>query len=100
MLKYLLGTREWGIEFKGEKDCIECFPHASLGLNDEKGQSTTCYAVYLFGDLVSWQTKKQSHITLSSEAEFVAMSTASREISNIAKMCKRMLNVVVLYTMF
>lgn len=90
VLRYLKGTGTHGILFKGERDDLRCYPDASLGLNDEKGQSTSGYAIYLFGDVVSWRTKKQNHVALSSaEAEFVAMRLASREVTNLMEMCKR-----------
>ncbi len=96
VLRYLLGTTNWGILFESKQKTVECYPDASLRLSDVKGQSTSGYAIFLFGDLVSWRTKKQNHVALSSaEAEFVAMSLASREVANVSEMCKRMLNMKV-----
>ncbi len=92
IFRYLAGTKDLGILYSGSKEIIEGFPDASLGLNDVKGQSTSGFAIFMFGDLISWRTKKQNHIALSSaEAEFVAMSLASREVTNVKEMCKRML---------
>lgn len=40
---------------------------------------------------VHWQTKKQTHVALSTEAEFVAMSLACRELANVREMCVRLI---------
>ncbi|KAL6952474.1 hypothetical protein U1Q18_050920 [Sarracenia purpurea var. burkii] len=65
----------------------------AAGNNDESGKSTSGYAVYMFGDLISWSTKKQAHVALSSaEAEFVAMSVSCKEVISLKEMCNRLLN--------
>jgi hypothetical protein len=91
VLRYLAATRNYGLTYRGngEGTSIECYPDASLGMNDPHGESTSGYVIYLFGDLISWRTKKQSHVALSSaEAEFVAMSLACRELANVNEMCR------------
>lgn len=66
----------------GDGDRIECYLDASLGLNDEEGRSTSGYALFIFDDLISWRSKKQNHIALSSaEFEFIVMSLACRELA-------------------
>lgn len=55
----------------------------------------------MFDDLISWQTKKQNHVALSSaETEFVLISLASNEIINVLEMCKRIFNVTVTCVMY
>jgi len=88
----LSSTRDLGLLITGSGDGIKCYPDASLGISDEKGESTSGCAIFLFGDLISWRTKKQTHVSLSSaEAEFVAMSLACRELANVSEMCKRLI---------
>ena len=42
----------------------------------------------MFGDLVKWKSKKQNHVTLSTcEAEYIAMSEACKELTNICSFC-------------
>ena len=51
----------------------------------------------MFGDVISWRSKKQIHVALSSvEAEFIVMSLACREVVCIRKMSKRLLNLDIL----
>lgn len=58
-----------------------------------KGYFTLQLYLLLFGDIVSWRTKRQSHVALSSaEAEFVSMSLACRELTNLMEMSRRILN--------
>ena len=94
MLRYLSGTSSLGLIFRGKGDGIECFPDASLGLNDREGRSTTGYAIKLFGDLVCWRSKLQTQIALSSaEAEYVAMSMACKEVVSLNDMNRKFLRI-------
>ena len=46
----------------------------------------------MFGNSISWSTKKQNHVALSSaEAEFVTVSKTCKDIVNIKDMCKQLL---------
>jgi len=57
---------------------------ASLGTNDPNARSTSEYVITTFGDVVSWRTKKQTHVALSSaEAEYVAASLACRQVVSL-----------------
>ena len=70
ILRYLKGTRDYGLLYESDGNAIKCYPDASLGLSDRKGQSTSGYAIFQFNDLISWRTKEQNHIAQSSaEAE-------------------------------
>lgn len=70
-------------------------------MNDNEGKSTSGYAIRLFGDLISWRTKRQTHVALSSaEAEFVAMSVASKELKSVNEMNKRILLIPTIPTMY
>ncbi|CAB0011990.1 unnamed protein product [Nesidiocoris tenuis] len=61
----------------GETEDIVAYSDSSLGTSAVNGRSTTGYSVKLFGDLVSWKSKKQAHVALSTnEAEYIAMSEA------------------------
>lgn len=93
ILRYLQGSKNMGLQFTGRSNTIECFVDASLGTNDIAGKSTTGYIVKLFGDVISWRSKKQVHVALSSaEAEFIAMSVACKEVVCVREMTKRLLH--------
>lgn len=69
---YLSGTYRKGLLYRSSCETIECFTDASLGTNDINARSTSGYAIYVYGNLVSWRTKKQTHVALSSaEAEYI-----------------------------
>ncbi len=90
ILRYLKGNSSLGLIFSGKGNKLQCYADASFGINDEQSRSTSGYALFLFGDLVNWRTKRQNHIALSSaEAEYVALSLAIRDVTNFSEMCKR-----------
>ena len=69
ILRYLKGTVNYGLLY---------FEDASPDLNDRK--STSGYVFLMNGAAVSWQSKKQTCVALSTaEAEFVALSAATQE---------------------
>ncbi len=97
IMRYLRGTKNLGVRFTGERNCIECYCDASLGMNDKEGKSTTGYAIFLFGDLIMWRTKRQNHVALSSaEAEFVALSLACRDVICLCEMSKQLMNLQII----
>lgn len=74
---------------------------ASLGTNDVSGKSTTGFLVKIFGDLITWRTKKQTHVALSTaESEFIAMSLACREVVCLKEMVKRLLKLDITPVLF
>lgn len=81
---YLQQTPSYGLLYRGATDDIICYADASLGTSDPNGRSTSGYALYVHGDLVSWRSKKQTHVALSSaEAEYIAASLAARKLANV-----------------
>ena len=78
---YLKSTLTFGLLYRGTADNIECYVDASLGTNDANALSTAGYVILAHGDVVSWRTKKQTHVALSSsEAEYIAASMACRQV--------------------
>jgi len=101
VLRYLNSTIQLGIKFTGKTDTLECYPDATLGLSDVEGKSTTRYAIRLFGDLICWRTKRQTNIAqLLAEAEFMAMSTACKELISIFEMNKQILRMYEIPTIY
>uniref|UniRef100_A0A0A9WGW7 Copia protein n=1 Tax=Lygus hesperus TaxID=30085 RepID=A0A0A9WGW7_LYGHE len=77
VIKYLRGTLNYGLMYRGGGESIVCYPDASLGINDEMGQSTSDFVIALFYDVIGRRTRKQNLVVLfSAEAEFVEMSLA------------------------
>lgn len=82
LYKYLKGTAHFKLTYSrnGNSELIG-YADASFGGNlDTKGKSTGGYAFLLAGAAISWRSKLQSVIALSTaEAEYMALSEASRE---------------------
>ena len=83
ILRYIKGTLDLGIQFDGSKEDdvkLSGFVDADWGgdVNGRKSQSG--YIFSLCGGVVSWASKKQTSVALSStEAEYVAACLATQE---------------------
>jgi hypothetical protein len=85
ILRYLAGTKTLGITYRKPKDdhdeenLFHGFADAAYANNFDL-KSTTGYVFMATGGAITWKSKKQSIIALSStEAEYVALSEAGRE---------------------
>ena len=81
ILRYLKGTIDHGVLLGGTQALtLKGFADADWGSDVDSRRSTTGY-VYFFGDSpISWASKFQRTVALSStEAEYMALSTASQE---------------------
>jgi hypothetical protein len=88
ILRYLAGTRDYGITYRKPTEDSPISPNAFYGFadaayaNTDDYKSTSGYVFLASGGAVSWRSKKQTTIALSStEAEYVALSEAGREAS-------------------
>ena len=85
ILRYLKGTSEHGLMFKkmeegtGE-DAILGFSDSDWAGDPDDRRSCSGYVFSLFGNVVSWKSKKQATTALSScESELMALSMAMKE---------------------
>ena len=77
--RYVKGTGELGLNFSAEGREISGWPDASWADNLDDRKSTGAYLFFVGRCLVSWSSKKQSYIALSSNnAELGALSEACR----------------------
>ena len=76
ILRYLKGSPGKGLFFKkSEKRQIEVFTDADWAGSIEDRRSTTGYCTFVWGNLVTWRSKKQNVVARSSaEAEFRAVA--------------------------
>lgn len=80
ILKYLKGTKNYGLVFSKDNSYIEGYVDADWGSdsNDRKSFSGFCFK--LSGTVISFECRKQRNVALSStEAEYISMSEASKE---------------------
>lgn len=79
ILRYLKGTTSYGIFYRkgGEKDLFG-FTDSDYAGDEEDSKSTSGYVFLLSSGAVSWMSKKQPIVTLSTtEAEFVAAAASA-----------------------
>ncbi len=83
ILRYIKGTVNYGIHFDGNKQNginLKGYVDADWGTNPNKRKSQSRYIFFLCGGIISWVSKKQPIVTLSStEAEYIAASFSSQE---------------------
>jgi hypothetical protein len=86
VLRYLCGTTSYGLKYANDEDKhggevnIECYCDADWAGDKEDRKSTTGYCVYVNDNLISWNTKKQQSVALSTaEAELMAVVDVVRE---------------------
>ena len=83
ILRYIKGTIDYGITFHGNKETevqLNGYVDADWGSNPNGRKSQSGYLFTLCGGVISWASKKQSVVALSStEAEYVAASLACQE---------------------
>ena len=81
VLRYLKGTSNLGILFRGSEpgSCV-AYADADWAGDVEDRKSTSGYMFLIAGGPVSWRSKKQDTVALSTaEAEYVALSSATQE---------------------
>jgi len=80
VLRYLSGTQELGLTYKKTGKSILGFVDADWANCPNDRKSYTGYAFILGGCPISWESRKQRTVALSStEAEYMALSEASKE---------------------
>ncbi|GKV28744.1 hypothetical protein SLEP1_g37756 [Rubroshorea leprosula] len=79
ILRYLQGTTEYGLFYKnGEKSELFGFTDSDFARDLDDRKSTSGYVFIMGTAAISWTSRKQSIVTLSTtEAEFVAATTCA-----------------------
>lgn len=84
VLKYLKYTKNLKLSFLKSNETLTGYVDADWANDKDSRKSITGFCFKLFGNLISWSSKKQSMVTLSStESEFVAICDASCELMHI-----------------
>ena len=82
IFRYLKGSQELVLKFNGrDRKCMEAFADADWGGCNDCRRSTTGYCVVLSGACISWNSRKQPTVALSStEAEYMSIGAVAQEI--------------------
>jgi hypothetical protein len=81
IMRYIKHTSNYGLEFGGSgNDDFKCFCDSDWGGDTATRKSTSGYIFCLAGGAISWSSKKQAVVALSStESEYVGLSLAAKE---------------------
>jgi hypothetical protein len=90
VLRYLKGRESLGIYYsKNGNRSVEAYSDSDWAGDVESRKSTTGYVLTLAGAPITWGSKKQRIVALSStEAEYIAASTTAKEILFVRKLMK------------
>ena len=79
VLRYVVGTKDLGLVF-GSSDGIIGYCDADYASDTESRRSTTGYVFLLNGGAISWSSKRQQTVAVSTtEAEYMAAAAAVKE---------------------
>ena len=76
ILRYLKGITDYSLCYKGNVMQLKGYTDDDWGENLDERKHTSGFTFLLNNGAISWSSKKQSYITLSTmETEFIALST-------------------------
>jgi len=97
VLRYLSGCVEYGLRYKNDESVygngveITAYCDADWGGDKTDRKSTTGYCVYMNNNLITWDTKKQQTVALSTaEAELMAIVEAVKEVKWVGMLVSEM----------
>ena len=80
IIRYLKGTRNYGLYYTKDKSVMSGYSDADWAGDNEDRRSTSGYVFVMCGAAVSWRSKKQPCVALSTaEAEYIALAGAVQE---------------------
>lgn len=82
VVRYLKGTRDWKLQLGSNAiQELVAFSDADWAGDTRTRKSTTGFVVYYAGGAVSWASRRQDSVTLSTmEAEYVALAETCQEV--------------------
>ncbi len=86
ILRYLKGTKEYGLQYNttntDKEITVTAYCDADWGGSIDDRKSTSGYGVFVNNNLISWNTKKQRTVALSSaEAELMSVTEVTKEVT-------------------
>jgi hypothetical protein len=95
IFRYLHGSIEYGLLYNnnnnGNKVVVTAYSDADWGGDKYDMKSTSGYCCYVNNNLISWNTRKQTTVALSSaEAELIALNEAAKEVVWVSSILEEM----------
>ena len=98
ILRYIAGTRDWGLKYarkKGDQPVLLGYSDSDLAGDVDSRKSTSGVIFFLGESPISWQSAKQKVVALSScEAEYIAAATAACQGVWLARLLSEILDSV------
>ena len=95
--RYLQHTKAFGIAYSGVQDTTKGFPEpvcytdSDWAGDRQDRRSTGGYVITLCGGVISWKTRKQDVVALSTtEAEYIALSDAVKEVILLRRLLREL----------
>ena len=92
IIKFVLDTSDYGLRFQPQPSInnkwqLTIYTDSDYAGDKETRISVTGYILFFMGVPLTWKSKSQKSVTLSSsEAEYVALSEAAKEIKFICQL--------------
>ena len=81
VIRYLKGTRDWKLNLGGNSEELVAFSDSDWAGDTGTRKSTTGFVLFYSGGAVSWASRRQDCVTLSTlEAEYVALTETCQEV--------------------
>ncbi|MCZ6913505.1 MAG: Ty1/Copia family ribonuclease HI, partial [Rickettsia endosymbiont of Ixodes persulcatus] len=97
VFRYLKYSREFGLKIKKNMNSfntLEAYTDADWANCEDSRKSVSGYLVFWNGNVISWKSKKQSTISLSStEAEYKSIGDVTKEIMWIKILLNKIFNI-------
>ena len=96
VIRYVKGSKAMGITYTGGVELYPClFSDASYASDADSRRSVSGYISYVGGGPVSWKSKLQSTVALSScESEYIALCAAAQEAVHLKALFSELVPVV------
>lgn len=93
ILRYIQGTKNFRLRYSRDADCqLHGYCDAGGAMDKEDPRCTTGYTFMLQGAAISWNSRRQSTVALSStEAEYLSLSAATQEALWLRRLASELL---------
>ena len=91
ILRYLKGTSKTCLCFGTNKPMLVGCTDADMARDVDSRKSTSCYLITFSRGTVSWQSRLQKYVTLSTiEAEYIVITEANKELLWMKKFLQKL----------